>query len=96
MLRHSPRRRRCRRRGGRTSRRFWHRPFLILPKSAWNKPCLRRRQPNWPRSGRDLTAYGELLDRETGQTIVDPTRLVVPILERFIGCLPCNPCHQPS
>lgn len=33
---------------------------------------------------RDLTAYAEALARETGQTIVDPVRLIVPMLERFI------------
>jgi hypothetical protein len=34
---------------------------------------------------RDLTIYAELLSSETGQTIADPVRLVVPMLERFIA-----------
>ncbi|MCB9942783.1 MAG: DUF2274 domain-containing protein [Geminicoccaceae bacterium] len=34
---------------------------------------------------RDLTAYAEVLARETGQTIADPIRLIVPMLERFIA-----------
>lgn len=34
---------------------------------------------------RDLITYAELLSSETGQTIADPVRLVVPMLERFIA-----------
>ena len=34
---------------------------------------------------RDLVSYAELLSSETGQTIADPVRLVVPMLERFIA-----------
>ena len=33
---------------------------------------------------RDLGVYAEVLARETGQTVADPTRLIVPMLERFI------------
>lgn len=33
---------------------------------------------------RDLVAYGEALGRENGQATVDPARLIVPMLERFI------------
>jgi hypothetical protein len=34
---------------------------------------------------RDLTAYATALSREQGQTIEDPVRLIVPMLERFIA-----------
>lgn len=34
---------------------------------------------------RDLTEYAELLGTEQGQTINDPVRLIVPMLERFIA-----------
>jgi hypothetical protein len=34
---------------------------------------------------RDLVAYAEALASETGQPLADPTRLVVPMLERFIA-----------
>jgi hypothetical protein len=34
---------------------------------------------------RDLAVYAEVLARETGQPISDPTRLIVPMLERFIA-----------
>lgn len=34
---------------------------------------------------RDLVAYADVLGRETGQAVVDPTRLIVPMLERFIA-----------
>lgn len=34
---------------------------------------------------RDLVAYGEALGRENGQATVDPARLIVPMLERFIA-----------
>lgn len=33
---------------------------------------------------RDLVAYAEVLARETGQP-ADPMKLIVPMLERFIG-----------
>ncbi|KAB2715105.1 DUF2274 domain-containing protein [Brucella intermedia] len=33
---------------------------------------------------RDLTAYAEVLARESGQPAVDPVRFIVPMLERFI------------
>jgi hypothetical protein len=33
---------------------------------------------------RDLVAYAEALAGETGQPIGDPTRLIVPMLQRFI------------
>lgn len=34
---------------------------------------------------RDLTAYAEILGRETGQPATDPVRLIVPMLERFMA-----------
>lgn len=34
---------------------------------------------------RDLTAYAEILAREAGQPATDPARLIIPMLERFIG-----------
>ncbi len=34
---------------------------------------------------RDLTAYAEALGREQGQSIADPMKLIVPMLERFIA-----------
>jgi len=34
---------------------------------------------------RDLIAYAEVLVRESGQPTVDPIRLIVPMLERFIA-----------
>jgi hypothetical protein len=34
---------------------------------------------------RDLTAYAEVLGRETGQAVRDPVHLIVPMLERFIA-----------
>ena len=34
---------------------------------------------------RDLVAYAAALGREQGQAISDPTKLVVPMLERFIA-----------
>lgn len=33
---------------------------------------------------RDLTAYAEVLARETGQPISDPVKLIVPMLRRFM------------
>ncbi|PTQ07870.1 hypothetical protein CLG96_17205 [Sphingomonas oleivorans] len=34
---------------------------------------------------RDLTAYAEILGREAGQPPADPTKLIVPMLQRFIA-----------
>ena len=34
---------------------------------------------------RDLVAYAEVLARETGQPISDPSKLVAPMLERFMS-----------
>lgn len=34
---------------------------------------------------RDLVAYAAILGREAGQASTDPIRLIVPMLERFIG-----------
>ncbi|MFW2829779.1 DUF2274 domain-containing protein [Brucella anthropi] len=34
---------------------------------------------------RDLAAYAEILAQENGQPAVDPVRLIVPMLERFIA-----------
>lgn len=34
---------------------------------------------------RDLVAYAEVLARETGQPAIDPVKLIVPMLERFIA-----------
>ena len=34
---------------------------------------------------RDLVAYAEVLARESGQPASDPIKLIVPMLERFIG-----------
>lgn len=34
---------------------------------------------------RDLVTYADVLSRETGQTVSDPVRLIVPMLERFIA-----------
>lgn len=34
---------------------------------------------------RDLVAYAEVLTRESGQQVGDPARLIVPMLQRFIG-----------
>ena len=34
---------------------------------------------------RDLVAYAEVLGRVTGSSIADPTRLIAPMLERFIA-----------
>jgi hypothetical protein len=33
---------------------------------------------------RDLVAYSEVLARETGQPVVDPSKLVAPMLARFM------------
>jgi hypothetical protein len=34
---------------------------------------------------RDLAAYAEVLARETGQSIPDPSRLIAPMLARFMA-----------
>ena len=34
---------------------------------------------------RDLAKYADALSRESGQQLADPTRLIVPMLERFIS-----------
>lgn len=34
---------------------------------------------------RDLTAYAEVLARESGRPAADPIKLIVPMLERFIA-----------
>lgn len=34
---------------------------------------------------RDLADYAEALGRQQGQHAIDPTKLIVPMLERFIG-----------
>ena len=33
----------------------------------------------------DLVAYAEVLGRTTGQTITDPAKLIVPMIERFMA-----------
>ncbi|MFG1379327.1 DUF2274 domain-containing protein [Xanthobacter autotrophicus] len=34
---------------------------------------------------RDLATYAQILARETGQPVGEPSRLIVPMLERFIA-----------
>lgn len=34
---------------------------------------------------RDLQSYGQVLARETGQTVSDPAKLIVPMIERFMA-----------
>ncbi|SDG96119.1 DUF2274 domain-containing protein [Pelagibacterium luteolum] len=34
---------------------------------------------------RDLVAYAEVLGRETGQPIPDPTKLIAPMVQRFMA-----------
>ena len=34
---------------------------------------------------RDLVAYGEALARETGQGVIEPAKLVAPMLARFMA-----------
>jgi hypothetical protein len=34
---------------------------------------------------RDLTDYAALLSAQSGQALMDPCRLIVPMLERFMG-----------
>jgi hypothetical protein len=33
---------------------------------------------------RDLTAYGSVLAKESGQTKIEPAKLVVPMIQKFI------------
>lgn len=40
---------------------------------------------------RDLSVYAEALGREQGQTIVDPARLIVPMIQRFMATDRGNP-----
>ncbi|QKC98357.1 DUF2274 domain-containing protein [Mesorhizobium sp. NZP2298] len=34
---------------------------------------------------RDLVAYAEVLGRETGQAVLDPAKLIAPMLARFMA-----------
>ena len=34
---------------------------------------------------RDLVTYAEVLSRESGRQVIDPVRLIVPMLQRFIA-----------
>lgn len=34
---------------------------------------------------RDLVAYAEVLARETGQAVLEPVKLVAPMIERFMA-----------
>ena len=34
---------------------------------------------------RDLVAYAEVLGRASGQPVADPTKLIVPMIERFMA-----------
>lgn len=34
---------------------------------------------------RDLTAYAEVLARDTGQPIADPAKLIAPMVQRFMA-----------
>jgi len=34
---------------------------------------------------RDLVSYGQVLARETGQGVVDPAKLIAPMLARFMA-----------
>lgn len=34
---------------------------------------------------RDLIAYADVLGRETGQSVVDPVKLIAPMLARFMA-----------
>ncbi|OQM76728.1 DUF2274 domain-containing protein [Manganibacter manganicus] len=56
---------------------------------------------------RDLFSYGEILGRDGGDGPVEPVRLIVPMLERFIatdrgfararrGCAAPKPAHDPT
>lgn len=38
-----------------------------------------------PDVDRDLKAYAELLKRENGQSVSDPTKLIAPMLKRFMA-----------
>lgn len=54
---------------------------------------------------RDLAAYAEVLARETGQTVIDPAKLIAPMVQRFIATdrgfararrSPRKPASQPT
>ena len=34
---------------------------------------------------RDLTAYAEVIERESGHSVADPTKLIAPMLKRFMA-----------
>jgi hypothetical protein len=34
---------------------------------------------------RKLAAYAQILERETGQPVADPTKLIAPMIQRFMG-----------
>ena len=34
---------------------------------------------------RDLAAYAEVLARETGQPVIDPAKLIAPMVQRFMA-----------
>jgi hypothetical protein len=34
---------------------------------------------------RDLVAYAKVLERQTGQTVAEPAKLIAPMLERFMA-----------
>lgn len=34
---------------------------------------------------RDLVAYAEILGRTTGQSVLDPAKLIAPMIERFMA-----------
>ncbi|MFG1428032.1 DUF2274 domain-containing protein [Roseixanthobacter glucoisosaccharinicivorans] len=34
---------------------------------------------------RDLVAYAEILGRSTGQSVLDPAKLIAPMIERFMA-----------
>ena len=38
-----------------------------------------------PTVHRDLIAYAEILGRSTGQPVTDPTKLIVPMITRFMS-----------
>jgi hypothetical protein len=38
-----------------------------------------------PAVHRDLLAYAEVLARETGQSVTEPTKLIAPMLARFMA-----------
>jgi hypothetical protein len=45
---------------------------------------------------RDLLSYAEALARETGQTIADPSKLVAPMLARFMATDRAFKSRRPS